>query len=269
MSCKQYEGLITESAAGALDKCGAEREAELRGHLAECPQCREGFERQRRLAAAIDRTLERSMAVEPSPNLVSQVRQRIAANANRSKASFWLAIPTARWVAVAFACAAVVAGMTIWRSRQSPGHSPTLSMPRAENPRLENAAKGPRSIKKRLTVATRRLKETVAVGTPPIPARHARVQRTAKASMPQVIVPKNQMALVLELYYGTSSGRIDGASLVAVPPGFKREPDGSLGIAPIEIKPIEIAKLDVGPASPPRNAGSADQTSDGLPLSRE
>lgn len=101
-----------------------------------------------------------------------------------------------------------------------------------------------------------------------LPARHART-RTAKASTPQVIVPKNQMALILEVVREAQSGRIDGKSLFSVPPGFKREPDGSLGIAPIVIKPIEIARLEVGPASPRRGTASMEQARDGFPRSQE
>ncbi len=64
--------------------------------------------------------------------------------------------------------------------------------------------------------------------------------------MPQVLVPKDEMALVLELYNGVRTGKIDGASLLATPPGFKREADGTLVPTPIEIKPIEISRLDSG-----------------------
>ncbi|MGH9354058.1 MAG: hypothetical protein ACRD2G_18165 [Terriglobia bacterium] len=64
--------------------------------------------------------------------------------------------------------------------------------------------------------------------------------------MPQVLVPKDEMALVLKLYNDARTGKIDGTSLLAVPPGFKREADGTLVTTPIEIKPIEITQLDSG-----------------------
>lgn len=61
--------------------------------------------------------------------------------------------------------------------------------------------------------------------------------------MPEVLVPKNEMALVLSLYNGVRTGRIDGASLLATPPGFNRDPDGTLVAAPLKIEPIKISEI--------------------------
>lgn len=282
MNCKRFKMWIIDLAAGAPGKGSEEHDAELHRHIAACPECREAFQREIRLETAIDRALERSLVGEPSYGFVSQVRQRIAADANRQKFGFLRPILSARWAGLAVLFAVVVAGGIFWKYHQPQlARSRAVRMARAENPRLEDAATGSRSIKKRLTAANPGLKEAGSRGTVSVPweraaasttprlARHARAPRAAKASTPEVIVPKNQMALVLQLYYGTRSGEIDGASLVAVPPGFKREPDGSLGIAPIVITPIQIAKLEVGPASPPGGRGSVDQARDGFPLPRE
>jgi hypothetical protein len=63
-----------------------------------------------------------------------------------------------------------------------------------------------------------------------------------------VLVDKNEAESLAKLYESIQSGRIDVASLAAVPPGFERQPDGSLVPAPLKVAPleIEVAKLDSG-----------------------
>lgn len=74
-------------------------------------------------------------------------------------------------------------------------------------------------------------------------AQHRRNKPARHPASPEVLVPKDEMALVLELYNGARTGKIDGASLLATPPGFKREKDGTLASVRIEIEPIKITKL--------------------------
>ncbi|HEX5483680.1 MAG TPA: hypothetical protein VFZ08_13740 [Terriglobia bacterium] len=82
-----------------------------------------------------------------------------------------------------------------------------------------------------------------------------RIHELAAPEVPQVLVEKDEAALVLDLYNAVRTGQVNGASLVAPPRGFKREKDGTLVPVPLKIKPIEIAALDAGSAvaaaSPP------------------
>ena len=57
---------------------------------------------------------------------------------------------------------------------------------------------------------------------------------------------KNEQESLAKLYESINSGRVDVASLAAVPPGFERQPDGSLVPVPLKIAPLDIAKLDSG-----------------------
>lgn len=75
-----------------------------------------------------------------------------------------------------------------------------------------------------------------------------RIHEFAAPQVPQVLVEKDEAALVLDLYNAVRTGQVNGASLVAPPPGFKREKDGSLVPVPLKIEPIEIAALDPEPA---------------------
>lgn len=266
MSCKQYRTQIFDMALGDSEEQNAASESELRRHLAVCPACREEFERERRLAARIESTLGASLAAEPSPRMVAQVRQQIARNASSRDVTFWQRFHAPRRAAAIVACAILLTAGLVWKTRRTPhsrSQTETVEASRLEKPRTKNlefagmgAKEIPRSIKGQLTVATSPSKREAAVRATPKPAlrpQRARMRRGLEQTIPQVLVPKNEMALVLQLYYGTRSGEINGASLVATPPGFKREPDGSLGIAPITIKPIEIAKLGStsGPAEAP------------------
>ncbi|MDE3180746.1 MAG: hypothetical protein KGM47_13945 [Acidobacteriota bacterium] len=254
MNCDHYQAQIHDLALGDSEKQNASIESALQRHLAVCAACREELERARVLAARIDDAIKGSLAFEPSPRFASQVQQQIARNAGRSESAYWPRFHSPRWIAAAVICAIVLTAGVIWKTQSiSLDHSRGAAIETAEKPRTENlehsgleAKKGPRSSKGRLTVATPLPTEMAAASattkTAYRPLR-TRTRRRPDQQTPQVLVPKDQMALILQLYYGTRTGVIDGASLVVTPPGFKREPDGTLAAVPIEIKPLEIAKL--------------------------
>jgi len=78
-------------------------------------------------------------------------------------------------------------------------------------------------------------------------ARHSEshTQRLS-SSEPEVLVEKDEATLVLQIYNAARSGRVNGASLVALSPGLKRDEDGDLVPVPLDIPPLEIAQLDSG-----------------------
>lgn len=282
MNCKRYRKQICGLVLAEPEQQTAARNSDLRRHLEICAACREEFERERRLAGRIESTLGASLAAKPSPRIVAQVRQQIDQNAGRPEIAFWPRFHAPRWAGAAVVCAILLTAGVIWKTHRTPhsrSQTESVETARMQKPRTENleyaglrSMKSPRSIKGQLTVATPLAKTEASVRAAAKTAlrpHRVHMKRGSEQTIPRVLVPKNEMALILQLYYGTRSGVIDGASLVATPPGFKREPDGSLGIAPIEIKPLEIAKLDDGLASAPRNAGSVDRVSDGFPLPRE
>src|SRR5439155_25970008 len=80
---------------------------------------------------------------------------------------------------------------------------------------------------------------------PPVSPRNSGGASRPEA-LPEVLVDKNEAESLAKLYESIQSGRVDIASIAAVPPGFERKPDGSLAPAPIKIPPLEIAKLDSG-----------------------
>lgn len=245
MNCKRYAKWINEAALGALD---ATREAEFCRHLLECPRCQTQIEQEQRLLAAIDQTMARSLAAEPAASLYVKTRQRIAEGAT-AKVSF--SLPLRIVGTVAAACVVVVAIVLAWQAqrRSVRQHAvPTVTVAR-EQP----APQAVRHETRTMTPSGNGVGQ-VAVGHSKRRARSRRPGNNPshQDTLPQVLVPKNEMALVLELYNGVRTGKIDGASLLAVPAGFTREKDGTLASAPIEIKPIEIARLNKNPESAKR-----------------
>lgn len=245
MNCKRYAKWINEAALGALD---ATREAEFRRHLLECPRCQTQIEREQRLLAAIDQTVARSLAAEPAASLYIQTRQRIAEGAS-AKVGF--SPPLRALATVATACVIVVAIVLAWKApRRSVQQqaAPTVTVAREEPApqavRHERRTVTPSGNGARQVVVSHSKRRTRL--------RHTDNNPSHQDTLPQVLVPRNEMALVLELYNGVRTGKIDGASLLAVPAGFTREKDGTLASAPIEIKPIEIARLNENPESAKR-----------------
>ncbi|MGH9401777.1 MAG: hypothetical protein ACRD2P_06690 [Terriglobia bacterium] len=183
-----------------------------------------------------------SRAVEPAARLHIQVRQKIAKGV-AAKVGF--SFPLRGMATVAAACAVIGAGVLVWQMQRPSTRrlkAPTVTVAREQPaPQLvlhETKTVAPpvnRARQEAVRHSKRRARLNRSGGNPP-----------RRDAMPQVLVPKDEMALVLELYNGVRTGKIDGASLLATPPGFKREADGTLVPTPIEIKPIEISRLDSG-----------------------
>lgn len=245
MDCERYENLIADAALGSLD---ASRESGLGNHLASCARCRAEFERERRLFGAIDRKMVETLAVEPSPDFVARIRLNIAQAEipPASLGSLWFGFTPRVWLAAA--CLGVLAvGISVWRIRRgSPVPQQAISAAVAKNvsPQPKVAPVPPAAAR---LAKLPRLAHTVTA---------RQIKRTRRApQVPQVLVEKDEAALVLNLYNAVRTGQVNGASLVTPPPGFKRDADGTLVPVPLKIEPIEIAALDperaVAAASPP------------------
>jgi hypothetical protein len=242
MLCKEYQPWINDAAAGAIP---AERDAELRAHMADCPNCRKAFESARRLQAAIDAGLIRIVSSEPSPQVLAAVRQKIAARAVQRRSR---SVSPVAWRAalVAAGLLAVAAGLKVWNARPSHLYKQVLvSSASARPPRLTTH----RGLAKVATLAPESRPEQApqsGATKPHVNHAAAGARRSASARQPQVLVEKDEAALVMGLYEGLQSSRVEAASLLKTPPGFKRERDGSLVTVPLEIPPIKIARLDSG-----------------------
>jgi hypothetical protein len=249
MNCKRYQTWLVDKALGALDgRC----DAELTAHLAACPACRAALERERLLLTAIDRGVVQVVAAEPSSAMAACIRQRVAAEAGAAQQAGRLGF--GRWfpVAVAATLAVLLGSLWLMHRRNAPGVAVPSRLAQKQAPAIEQRAGVG-------NMATRQKPADANIGSQAergrlnrallarIRARHSENQaRKLSPSEPEVLVDKDEAALVLQIYKATRSGRVDGASLVALPPGMKHDADGNLVPVPLEIPPLEIAQLASG-----------------------
>jgi len=249
MECRRYQRWLADKALGALD---ARRDAELAAHLAACSGCRAALDREQLLFAAIDRGVTKCVAASPSAEMAVRIRQRVAtvavAELRTAVTAWWFG--SRHWVLVAAAAALMLALGPLWRihrrtvERQEATKSaaarptPHLGQPL---PALATAGgvgvgskPGGSPVNRTVTtrVATRR--------------GQARVLRTSPAE-PEVLVDKEEAALVLQLYYSANhlpAGDGASAHLSAEP---ERDADGNL--AALQIPPLQITALEPTPDS--------------------
>ncbi len=240
MSCYKYKPWITDAAAESLRP---HHDAELRAHVAHCEDCRLALERARELMATIDRGIVDVLDVEPSEELHASIRRRFGRRDVRTQALCFA--PTARWAATAaVAVFMAAAGITIWKARPTSTEktvlvSPAPAMRQRLSQRLSSAPTAARRPKHKGAVMARN-----EFGMPPVRRSRRGLHRSKEPAQPQVLVEKDQEALLIELYKGLMTGRIKGQPLLKTPPGYKRGPDGWLVPAPLQIPPIRIARLN-------------------------
>ena len=272
MDCKRYKGWLSDAAAGALDPA---REAELRAHVETCSDCRATFERERTVFEAIDRGIQAHLAAAPSPEFATGLQMRLTEEAARppkyglragSLLETWLAqrlwprFGLATSVPAAAAALLAFAVLTVWLARrpashrakspQAVAHNDTAS---AEQPPAVASQVSGHEARMRVTPRTERAAEVQpsndarrqpgGLRRPPASPRNSSGTSRPEAP-PEVLVDKNEAESLAKLYESIQSGRVDVASLAAVPPGLERAADGSLAPVPLKIPPLEIAKLD-------------------------
>ncbi|HLW78917.1 MAG TPA: zf-HC2 domain-containing protein [Terriglobia bacterium] len=263
MTCKHVTNRLNDLALAALD---GPRRVEVEAHVAGCPACRAALDRERRLAAAIDREVAAHLAAEPSQEFAARLRLRLAQEPAPETASSSWASGLLRWPGgwtrgVALALAASMAIGAVWLARRRSSASPQPPLPSAARatptpccsggvPTAETGA-APRAARAAVRTTARNTVSAsarAAVRTPPL-------QQEALAEViPQVIVDPHQQEDIARLYYAIQANRVDLVSFMAVPPGFKRQADGSLAAAPLEIEPAPDAARDTwsGEAEPAR-----------------
>jgi hypothetical protein len=259
MNCKQYQTWLADQVLGTLDD---HRHAELKDHLAACVLCRAALERERLLFGAIDRGVAQTVAGEASAEMAVRIRQRVAADAAERQRTwrfnfrFW--IPAAAVAVLLF----VVSSHWLAQRRDNQRSAATQSLAHKEAPSFSSPGGSPvRSIGDIAAQRAARIeppskggwanRNSVAGGA--ARRRHHPDQRALPAE-PEVLVERDEPALVLELYNAARSGQVDGAPLVALPPGMKRDADGSVVSVPLEIPPLEIAQLRSGTEAKTENS---------------
>jgi anti-sigma factor RsiW len=235
MDCqKKFEQITERMSDLALGKLNPKSELELLAHVAECGACREAYNRAEAVRSLVDRGVETLVAGEASPQFMTRLRGRIAAepvperwswdawriweHASRQPLSY-----AAGAVALATIVAVLVMGLP-HRHISAPSVAevpPTISVypiVAADSPKTTAIPEQPR---KKLAS---------------VPAPSPRIRRE-----PEVLVPKGELLAVVQFYEAVHSTPVDSEQLYAA----QQEPQKPLELKPIEITPLEPLETPV------------------------
>lgn len=245
MNCERYRGWMTDAAA---DELAENRRTELENHARECAACRQEFQRVRTLMEAVDLAVTAQSAVEPSPRLMEQVRQRVRDEA--PVVPWW----NARWVP-AVACAAVlIVAASVWTfwPRTGARHELTASSVVSSPAQAIRPAAAATTAKPKITAQGRGSMVTSMVALAR-PARKLNARRIERQShVPEVLVPPGQMEAVMQFAQALNRRQIDGMKLLA----DLKAADQPLEVQPLEIKPLETPELAGDKSSGASEGGS-------------
>ncbi len=213
-------------------------------HLCDCVGCREEFRRVQTLVQKIDRTLSVNLTVEPSAQLVANVRKNILQDINaqpHGAAAWrrWNTWATAAGVCVAFAILLFVARTS--RKFNGPIHDSTTIHTRGSS--TSKLTVHPRLNADTEVAVTRARKPAFGVG------RRASLRAPHEnAAEPVVIVEPGQMHAILQLVAATQRAQINGANLL----NSEKKAAEPLEIKPLVIAPLKISALEdeAEPSSP-------------------
>jgi len=204
---------MTDLAAGDVSP---RREREFLLHAGECDVCREAYSHAREVFSALDRSVEKLVAGEPSPYFAARLRGRIAEE-RVSTSARWNS-----WALVAAGALATIVLGLILVSR--------LSLRTNSNPSVTTNAPAP-ALELERNMTPQNLSRRRQNPTPGRPSRAADTERLSQ----EVLVPGGQLAAALQLGDAVNGGGMDGEQLLAAQNELTKK---------LEIKPLEIALLE-------------------------
>ena len=222
MSCESFKTRLLNFALGAEDSA-------LCAHVDACPDCRAELESHRALVNSIDRGVAAMVAGKPSGDFAAHVRARIEQQAHAPYPWF------TGWVQITAAALALVMLVTFWMTR-SAYHPPEIAKQPPPPAEFGRPPRGPQSAENVPPAFTSSHPAGLRANRPP------RQPQAAANREPEVLVPRGEMAAVMQLYNANWSGKVDGASLTAsaTPASEQLKPwtTPALKIAPVEIVPL-------------------------------
>lgn len=258
--CARFRGWMADAASDSLSES---RRGKFNEHIHDCAACRTEFQRTEGLLRKIDQNLRAALAVEPSPQLLANVRRGIIAQPLREAS--WLG--RNRWLVPAAACAAfaavLLAIVMVHRANQPRGDfAPRPSVATSAPARVPAAptSSAPESAKHIAPVnpSRRHARHPELALAHQVETRNS--SRHAKPEMPQVIVQPGQMQAILQFVAEARNGKINGGGIVE---GIKAA-EKPLEIKPLEIAPLETSQGDTNedPAAKSREPGSSNGRSE-------
>lgn len=241
-SCGHVRKWMIDATTSSLAKL---RRVEFERHLSECAACREEFQRAQTLLQAIDEGVRANVAAAPRPELLVNVRQRIAAQ--EQHAPIWSRRKA--WFAAAGACAAlaifVFAVVTLQRPTRDYARRP---IPAASQPNLAVApSKRSAGVEPAESIPSRK---------PALVAARRKASRRMRrhAKEPEVIVEPGQMQAVMQFVAEERKGTINGAAIVK---GIQAS-QKPLQIKPLEFTPLDSSDENQAPTASNHEPGSAN-----------
>jgi hypothetical protein len=242
MDCqKKSEQMMERVNDFTLDDLSPKSELELLAHVAECETCREAYDHAKAVRSLVDRGVETLVTGKPSPQFVTRLRARIAAEPAPERWSLdvwriWESSTQQRWsyavgaVLLATILAVLVMGLprrhvSAPRVAELASTVPVPASVAADSPKSSSIPEQP---SKKLT------------------SKYMLAPRIRRE--PEVLVPKGELLAVVRFYEAVHSTPVDSERLYAA----QQEPQKPLELKPLEIAPLEpletpVADSDKGP----------------------
>jgi len=271
---KKSEHMMDRIRDLALGEIHPQDELALLAHVAECEACRDAYNQAGALRSLVDRGVEKLAGglreSEPSPQFAARLRARLAAEPapgrwNLNALQMWESASRCPlyYVAGAAAVALLIAfAMSSWMHRErsapsAPIEALTVQIPPAVTPSSTATSNLGIGASRAADSQLPRTANPQRQGTNP-PARAPEAHVTASRAPeshetgsrpasrePEVLVPKDELRAVAQLYQATQSGLVDAEQLYVAQQKTRE---------PVEVKPIEITPLESAADSVPNSA---------------
>ncbi|HXN73634.1 MAG TPA: zf-HC2 domain-containing protein [Candidatus Acidoferrales bacterium] len=212
----------------ALGEVSPKSELELLAHVAECEACREAYGQAEAVRSLTDRGVETLVAGEPSPQFMTRLRARIAAEPASERWSWYawriweqVSREPRSYAAGAVVLATILAVLVLGLPRRHVSAPTVTEIASAVSVPPGVATNSPKSL-----AIPERPREKLASRYVPSP----RIQRE-----PEVLVPKGELLAVVRFYEAVHSTPVESEQVYAA----QEEPQ-----KPVELKPIEITPLE-------------------------
>jgi len=225
----------------ALDEIHPKAELELLAHAGECEACRESYNEAKAVLALVNRSVEKLVTGEPSPQFNVRLRARLAQEPSPARWS-WnfleFSEPSTVRTLSCVAGAAVLVAIVIFTVIDLPRHQDAAPLVAAIPVTAASSPTGASS------------SGTSSQSTASIPERpHSKLASRATRSVrtqsePEILVPKGELVAVAQFYEATQTGRVDTEQLYAAQQQTRE---------PVEVKPIEIVPLESPSEAPLTN----------------
>jgi hypothetical protein len=239
---KKSEHVMDRITDLALDEIHPKAELELLAHAGECEACRDAYNDAKAVRALIDRSVEKLVAGEPSPQFNVRLRAKLKQEPASARWSWsfsgfpeMFTVQTLSYVAGAAVLVAIAIVAVIGLTRHQHSAPLLAAIPVTAVPSPGSPSSSETSFQSTAPVPERRQIKQASRAIRSVPAQ----------SGPEILVPKGELVAVAQFYEATQTGRVDTEQLYAAEQQVHQ---------PLELTPIEITPLEPAATAPPANS---------------